>query len=40
MLAELKFALSQSTSAVVEDMLGLVALVCVLIGALCLPGSF
>ena len=40
MLAELKFALSQSTSEVVEDMLGLVALFCVLIGALCLPGSF
>jgi hypothetical protein len=40
MLEELKFVLSQSTSAVVEDMLGLVALFCVLIGALCLPGSF
>ena len=40
MLKELKSAFSQSTSALVEDMLGLVALFCVLIGALCLPGSF
>ncbi|MEZ7813192.1 MAG: hypothetical protein QMB16_05830 [Paracoccaceae bacterium] len=40
MLADLKSALSQSTTAVFEDFLGVVALFSMLVALLCLPGSF